>query len=149
VTSTLLVLYLAAFEGSSSTPWTTPRILAAYALGISLLVLLNGTIAVLCRLACWRHCAAADERVEAGSKAALLPVLNTAACQSILAPSKPERILPGKPVNNSITNDGQLAMATAAGAIEAASLAGDATCLMMAGLSTQAAHSPQQQKVMQ
>ncbi|WIA38468.1 hypothetical protein OEZ86_001791 [Tetradesmus obliquus] len=95
VTTTLLVLYLAAFEGSN-TRWTTPRILAAYALGIALLVLLNGVIALLLRMTCGGQGASTDEQKEAASKAALLPIYSAAAANSSVAAGS--GMVQGKPV---------------------------------------------------
>jgi hypothetical protein len=59
-------------------PWTTPRKLAAYALGLSLLVLLNGVIALLWRFAC---CGGRASLADKHDGAALLPVYG-ATCPS-------------------------------------------------------------------
>jgi hypothetical protein len=128
VTTTLLVVYLAAFEGSSE-HWTTPRILAAYALGISLLVLLNGIIALLLRLACWGRCATVDDQVEAAANAALLPIYSAAALNGSVAGG--QGLVRGKPV--------------AYGQMPGASAAGDAVCMLVAGVTIES--SPQKHKV--
>jgi hypothetical protein len=61
-----------AFERNSNERWSTPRTLAAYALGISLLVLFNGIIALLWRFVCCGQRATAAD-VHDGT--ALLPVV--------------------------------------------------------------------------
>jgi hypothetical protein len=92
-TTALLVVYLVTFERSNAEPWTTPRKLAAYALGISLLVLFNGVTALLWRFACCgRRTSLADVH-----GAALLPVHGATCSSSSLKVVEVPGLAQGKP----------------------------------------------------
>lgn len=77
LTTVLVVLYLAVFERPGQT-WTTARTLAAYILGVSVLILLNGVVAFLWRLqTCGRchRCSAGAVDSEVQDMPCLLPAV--------------------------------------------------------------------------